>query len=132
MSYDEVLELAKRSETAIYAIGIRSKDRQATGKGYGQADFALRQLTHADGRTACSSRRRSTNCKSIYALISAGAVEPVPRGLHLREPEAGRRAGAASACAASARRRHRPHADGLLRPRRLARPLEPSTLPPVL
>jgi Ca-activated chloride channel family protein len=48
VSYDEVLELAKRSETAIYAIGIRSKE-PGGGKGYGEADYALRQLTTQTG-----------------------------------------------------------------------------------
>ncbi len=69
VSYDEVLELAKRSETAIYAIGIRSKDANAFGKGYGQADFALRQLTtQTGGRVFFPSS--ADELRSIYALIS--------------------------------------------------------------
>ena len=68
VAYDEVLEAAKRSETAIYAIGIRSKDTTATGKGYGQADFALRQLTtQTGGRVFFPSS--VDELKSIYALI---------------------------------------------------------------
>jgi Ca-activated chloride channel family protein len=69
VSYEEVLELAKRSETAIYAIGIRSKDTTWTGKGYGQADFALRQLTsQTGGRVFFPSS--VDELTSIYALIS--------------------------------------------------------------
>ena len=69
VSYDEVLELAKRSETAIYAIGIRSKEPAGTGKGYGQADFALRQLTtQTGGRVFFPSS--IDELRSIYALIS--------------------------------------------------------------
>ena len=69
VSYDEVLELAKRTETAIYAIGIRSKDSNWTGRGYGQADFALRQLTtQTGGRVFFPSS--VDELKAIYALIS--------------------------------------------------------------
>jgi Ca-activated chloride channel family protein len=69
VSYEEVLELAKRSETAVYAIGIRSKDTTGTGRGYGQADFALRQLTsQTGGRVFFPST--VDELKAIYALIS--------------------------------------------------------------
>ena len=69
VSYDEVLELAKRSETAVYAIGIRSKDTNWTGRGYGQSDFALRQLTsQTGGRVFFPSS--IDELKVIYALIS--------------------------------------------------------------
>jgi Ca-activated chloride channel family protein len=48
VSFDEVLELAKRSETAVYAIGLRSPDvyRQ---RGFSEAEFVLRQLTQQTG-----------------------------------------------------------------------------------
>jgi Ca-activated chloride channel family protein len=69
VSYDEVLELAKRTETAVYAIGIRSKEPAGSGKGYGQADFALRQLTtQTGGRVFFPSS--VDELRSIYALIS--------------------------------------------------------------
>jgi Ca-activated chloride channel family protein len=69
VAYDEVLEAAKRSETAIYAIGIRSKDANAFGKGYGQADYALRQLTtQTGGRVFFPSS--VDELKTIYALIA--------------------------------------------------------------
>lgn len=48
VSFDEVLELAKRSETAIYAIGLRSKDSNST-KGFREAEFVLRQLSEETG-----------------------------------------------------------------------------------
>ncbi|MFO7695423.1 MAG: VWA domain-containing protein [Vicinamibacterales bacterium] len=69
VSYDEVLELAKRSETAIYAIGIRSKETKGAGRASGQSDFALRQLTtQTGGRVFFPSS--ADELKSIYALIS--------------------------------------------------------------
>jgi Ca-activated chloride channel homolog len=48
VSFDEVLELAKRSETAIYAIGLKSKDT-LTRRGFHEADFVLRQLSSQTG-----------------------------------------------------------------------------------
>ncbi|MGE5200223.1 MAG: VWA domain-containing protein, partial [Rhodospirillaceae bacterium] len=68
VSYDEVLEAAKRSETAIYAIGIRSKDTTGTGRGYGQADYALRQLTTQTGGRVFFPTSVD-ELRSIYALI---------------------------------------------------------------
>jgi Ca-activated chloride channel family protein len=69
VAYDEVLEAARRSETAIYAIGIRSKDASASGKGSGQADFALRQLTTQTGGRVFFPASVD-ELKAIYSLIS--------------------------------------------------------------
>jgi Ca-activated chloride channel homolog len=47
IGYDDVLDLAKRSETAIYAIGLR---QQETGRGkFKEAEFVLRQLSQETG-----------------------------------------------------------------------------------
>ena len=47
VEYDEVLDLAKRSETAIYAIGLRP---QETGRPrFKEAEFVLRQLSQETG-----------------------------------------------------------------------------------
>lgn len=51
VSYDQVLDLAKRSETAIYTIGLRSKDEIAA-KAFKEADFVLRQLAQETGGRA--------------------------------------------------------------------------------
>jgi Ca-activated chloride channel family protein len=48
VTYDEVLDLAKRSETAIYTIGLRSKD-DAGARGFSEADFVLRDLAQQTG-----------------------------------------------------------------------------------
>ncbi len=42
LSFDEVLDLAKRSETAICTIALRGADLQA--KGFREAEFVLRAL----------------------------------------------------------------------------------------
>jgi Ca-activated chloride channel family protein len=69
VSFDEVLELAKRSETAIYAIGIRSKQPVSGRGGYGEADYALRQLTSQTGGRVFFPTAVE-ELKPIYALIS--------------------------------------------------------------
>ena len=48
LSYEEVLELAKRSETAVYSIGLRSRD-EATASGFREAEFVLRTLAQQTG-----------------------------------------------------------------------------------
>ena len=48
MSFEEVLELAKRSETAIYTIGIKSDDDKDRS-GFRESDFVLRQLAQETG-----------------------------------------------------------------------------------
>jgi len=52
LPFEEVLELAKRSETSIYAIGIRSKHPFETSRGFKEADFVLRQLARETGGRA--------------------------------------------------------------------------------
>ncbi len=51
LGYDEVLDLAKRSETVIYAVGLRSP-RQEMGKGFREAEFVLRTLSQETGGRA--------------------------------------------------------------------------------
>jgi len=48
VGFEEVLELAKRSNTIIYSIGLRSRDIR-TRRGFREADFVLRQLAQETG-----------------------------------------------------------------------------------
>jgi Ca-activated chloride channel family protein len=50
LPFEEVLDLAKRSETAIYAIGLRSDD--GPGKGFKEAEYVLKQLSQETGGRA--------------------------------------------------------------------------------
>ena len=47
VTFDEVLELAKRSETAIYTIGLKAEDDHRSG--FRESDFVLRQLARETG-----------------------------------------------------------------------------------
>jgi Ca-activated chloride channel homolog len=48
VSFEEVMELAKRSETAIYTIGLQPREQSAL-KGFREAEFVLRQLAQETG-----------------------------------------------------------------------------------
>jgi len=47
VSFEEVLELAKRSETGIYTIALRGSDSSA--RGFREAEFVMRQLAQETG-----------------------------------------------------------------------------------
>jgi Ca-activated chloride channel homolog len=68
VSYEEVLDLAKRSETAIYTIGLQPKDAAQT-KGFREAEFVLRQFAQeTGGRPFFPSR--AEELKDVYGRIA--------------------------------------------------------------
>jgi Ca-activated chloride channel family protein len=70
LPFEEVLDLAKRSETAIYAIGLRSNEGGSFGnKGFKEAEFVLRQLTQQTGGRAFFPTQ-VTELNTIYSQIS--------------------------------------------------------------
>lgn len=66
--FDEVIELAKRSDTVIYSIGLRSRDIR-TQRGFREADFVLRQLTQETGGRAFFPEQVA-DLQGIYKRIS--------------------------------------------------------------
>jgi Ca-activated chloride channel family protein len=53
LPFEEVLDLAKRSEVAIYTIGLRENDSTSSGsKLFREAEFVLRQLSQETGGRA--------------------------------------------------------------------------------
>ena len=68
VDFDEVLELAKRSDTIIYSIGLRSRDIR-TRRGFREADFVLRQLAQETGGRAFFPQR-AEDLAAIYQQIS--------------------------------------------------------------
>jgi Ca-activated chloride channel family protein len=48
LSFEEVLDLAKRSDTAVYSIGLRSEE-DGNSKGFKEAEFVLRQFAQETG-----------------------------------------------------------------------------------
>ena len=68
VTFDEVLELAKRSETAIYTIGLKADDRRPRS-GFIEADFVLRQLAQETGGRSFFPKRVE-DLPAIYEQIS--------------------------------------------------------------
>jgi len=70
LPFEEVLDLAKRSETAIYAIGLRSAEGSSSGgKGFKEAEFVLRQLSQETGGRAFFPSQ-VTDLNAIYGQIA--------------------------------------------------------------
>ena len=67
VTFEEVLELAKRSETAIYTIALQSEDDRRSG--FREADFVLRQLAYETGGRAFSPKIVG-DLAAIYEQIS--------------------------------------------------------------
>jgi len=69
LPFEEVLDLAKRSETAIYAIGLRSSEGSGGGRGFREAEFVLRQLAQETGGRAFFPNQ-ATDLAAIYGQIA--------------------------------------------------------------
>ena len=123
LPFEEVLDLAKRSETAIYAIGLRSTDEPRH----------VARASRKPSSSCASSRRKPAAARSSRSQIAElaehlrpdrrRALEPVHGRLHV----ANRRAtapGAASSSASSRPNADRAHQAGILRAdaRRARRP----------
>jgi Ca-activated chloride channel family protein len=70
LPFEEVLDLAKRSETVIYTIGLRdNSEGGGKSRGFKEAEFVLRQLAqHTGGRPFFPSQ--VAELASIYGQIS--------------------------------------------------------------
>jgi len=84
VSFDEVLDLAKRSETAIYAIGLRSRDER--NRGFSDAEFVLRQLTQQTGGRVFFTRQIS-ELASVYGQIADELSSQYTLGYTSRNPK---------------------------------------------
>jgi Ca-activated chloride channel family protein len=70
LPFEEVLDLAKRSEVAIYTIGLRENDSTSSGsKLFREAEFVLRQLSQETGGRAFFPNQ-VTDLNSVYGQIS--------------------------------------------------------------
>jgi VWFA-related protein len=67
VSFDEVLDLAKRSETAIYTIALRGSDTQT--KGFREAEFVMRTLAQETGGRAFFPAKVD-DLNGVYAQIA--------------------------------------------------------------
>ena len=89
VTYEEVLDLAKRSETALYTIGLQPREAP-TSKGFREAEFVLRQLAQETGGRAFFITRVE-DLKDVYGQISDELSSQYTVGY---APKNGRRDGA--------------------------------------
>jgi Ca-activated chloride channel family protein len=86
LPFEEVLDLAKRSETAIYSIGLRANEGPSTGtKGFKEAEFVLRQLAQETGGRAFFPNQVS-DLNGIYGQISDELSSQYTLGYTSRNP----------------------------------------------
>src|SRR5204863_2585684 len=86
LPFEEVLDLAKRSETAIYSIGLRANEGPSTGtKGFKEAEFVLRQLAQETGGRAFFPNQAS-DLNGIYGQISDELSSQYTLGYSSRNP----------------------------------------------
>ena len=83
VSFEEVLDLAKRSETAIYAIALRGADVQA--KGFREAEFVMRTLAQETGGRAFFPARIDDLGWRVHANRRR-TRQPVHARLHIGQP----------------------------------------------
>ena len=69
LPFEEVLDLAKRSETAIYGIGLRDNEGNSGSKLFKEAEFVMRQLSQQTGGRAFFPNQLS-DLNSVYGQIS--------------------------------------------------------------
>lgn len=68
VTFEEVLDLAKRSATTIYSIGLQSRET-ALSKGFREAEFVMRQLAQETGGRAFFPQR-AEDLAGIYGVIA--------------------------------------------------------------
>jgi Ca-activated chloride channel homolog len=68
VTYEEVLDLAKRSATTIYTIGLQTRD-SALSKGFREAEFVLRHLAEDTGGRVFFPQR-ADDLADIYGVIA--------------------------------------------------------------
>src|SRR5213079_3380253 len=69
LPFDEVLDLAKRSETAIYSIGLRDNEAGNSSKGFKEAEFVLRQFSQQTGGRSFFPNQLS-DLNNVYGQIA--------------------------------------------------------------
>lgn len=87
LPFEEVLDLAKRSETAIYTIGLRSNDGPgSSAKGFKEAEFVLRQFSQETGGRSFFPNQLS-DLANVYGQISDELSSQYTVGYTSRNPK---------------------------------------------
>jgi VWFA-related protein len=83
VSFEEVLELAKRSETSIYTIALRGND--SSSRGFREAEFVMRQLAQETGGRAFFPGRIE-DLNGIYGQIADELASQYTLGYTSKNP----------------------------------------------
>ncbi len=87
LPFEEVLDSAKRSETAIYSIGLRAGDGPGTTtKGFKEAEFVLRQFSQETGGRAFFPNQLA-DLANVYGQISDELSSQYTVGYTSRNPK---------------------------------------------
>ena len=87
LPFEEVLDLAKRSETAIYSIGLRAGDGTGSGtKGFKEAEFVLKQFSQATGGRSFFPNQLA-DLANVYGQISDELSSQYTVGYTSRNPK---------------------------------------------
>ncbi|HEX3644274.1 MAG TPA: VWA domain-containing protein [Vicinamibacterales bacterium] len=87
LPFEEVLDLAKRSETAIYAIGLRAPEGPGTTtKGFKEAEFVLRQFAQETGARSFFPSQLA-ELSGVYGQISDELSSQYTVGYTSRNPK---------------------------------------------
>ena len=85
VSFEEVMELARRSETAIYTIGLQPREQGAL-KGFREAEFVLRQLAQETGGRSFFVQR-AEELGAIYGQIADELSSQYTMGYASKNPK---------------------------------------------
>ena len=85
LPFEEVLDLAKRSETAVYTIGLKADDAGPGTKGFKEAEFVMRQFAQETGGRAFFPTQ-VTELAGIYGQISEELSSQYTVGYTSRNP----------------------------------------------
>lgn len=85
LPFEEVLDLAKRSETAIYTIGLKVDEGASNARGFKEAEFVMRQFAQETGGRAFFPTQIS-QLTGIYEQISDELSSQYTVGYTSRNP----------------------------------------------
>jgi VWFA-related protein len=87
LPFEEVLDLAKRSETAIYSIGLRVNEPAGTGtRGFKEAEFVMRQFSQETGARAFFPNQLA-DLNGVYGQIADELSSQYTVGYTSRNPK---------------------------------------------
>jgi Ca-activated chloride channel family protein len=86
LPFEEVLDLAKRSETAIYSIGLRTDGPSTSSRGFKEAEFVLRQFSQETGGRSFFPNQIS-DLANVYGQIADELSSQYTVGYTSRNPK---------------------------------------------